>query len=156
MLMAWMRMPGQTWPGAAASFLLTWVLMMVARRPDGDPLGLRDHGPTRDGCRDGGHHRRTSRTGRRARRAGHRGRRHWGRVISDRAAWITHRTRLKFLTAAVFTYTVGVVDKPIGLDDGEYTPQHAPGPSILFTLSHRRDFFVTRARKTSPSNLRGG
>jgi predicted metal-binding membrane protein len=30
MSMAWMRMPGQTWPGAAASFLLTWVVMMIA------------------------------------------------------------------------------------------------------------------------------
>ena len=28
--MAWMRMPGQTWPGAAASFLGMWVVMMVA------------------------------------------------------------------------------------------------------------------------------
>lgn len=28
--MAWMRMPGQTWPGAAASFLGMWVIMMVA------------------------------------------------------------------------------------------------------------------------------
>jgi hypothetical protein len=28
--MAWMRMPGQTWPGAAASFLRMWVVMMVA------------------------------------------------------------------------------------------------------------------------------
>jgi predicted metal-binding membrane protein len=28
--MAWMRMPGQTWPGAAASFLGKWVVMMVA------------------------------------------------------------------------------------------------------------------------------
>jgi len=27
---AWMRMPGQTWPGAAASFLSMWVVMMVA------------------------------------------------------------------------------------------------------------------------------
>lgn len=27
--MAWMRMPGQTWPGAAASFLGMWVAMMV-------------------------------------------------------------------------------------------------------------------------------
>ncbi len=26
----WMRMPGQTWPGAAASFLGMWVVMMVA------------------------------------------------------------------------------------------------------------------------------
>lgn len=26
---AWMRMPGQTWPGAAASFLGMWVVMMV-------------------------------------------------------------------------------------------------------------------------------
>ena len=30
MSMAWMRMPGQTWPGAAASFLVMWVVMMVA------------------------------------------------------------------------------------------------------------------------------
>jgi predicted metal-binding membrane protein len=30
MSMAWMRMPGQTWPGAAASFLGMWVMMMVA------------------------------------------------------------------------------------------------------------------------------
>src|SRR5437667_10055417 len=30
MSMAWMRMPGQTWPGAAASFLGTWVVMMAA------------------------------------------------------------------------------------------------------------------------------
>src|ERR1700733_2888407 len=28
--MAWMRMPGQTWAGAAASFLGMWVVMMVA------------------------------------------------------------------------------------------------------------------------------
>src|SRR6266478_600328 len=30
MSMAWMRMPGQTWQGAAASFLGMWVVMMVA------------------------------------------------------------------------------------------------------------------------------
>ena len=30
MSMAWMRMPRQTWPGAGASFLGMWVLMMVA------------------------------------------------------------------------------------------------------------------------------
>ena len=30
MSMAWMRMPGQTWPGAAMSFLGMWVVMMVA------------------------------------------------------------------------------------------------------------------------------
>ncbi len=29
-LKVWMRMPGQTWPGAAASFLGMWVVMMVA------------------------------------------------------------------------------------------------------------------------------
>ena len=28
--MAWMRMPGQMWPSAAASFLGMWVVMMVA------------------------------------------------------------------------------------------------------------------------------
>ena len=33
-------------------------------RSDGDPPGHRGHGPSRDGCRGGGHHRRTSRTGR--------------------------------------------------------------------------------------------
>jgi predicted metal-binding membrane protein len=30
MSMAWMRMPGQSWPGAAASFLGMWVVMMAA------------------------------------------------------------------------------------------------------------------------------
>jgi predicted metal-binding membrane protein len=30
MSMMWMRMPGQTWPGAAASFLGMWDVMMVA------------------------------------------------------------------------------------------------------------------------------
>ena len=30
MSMMWMRMPGQTWPGAAASFLGMWVMMTVA------------------------------------------------------------------------------------------------------------------------------
>src|SRR5262245_10378644 len=30
MSMAWMRMPGQTWPGAAGSFLGMWIAMMVA------------------------------------------------------------------------------------------------------------------------------
>jgi predicted metal-binding membrane protein len=30
MSMAWMRMPGQTWLGAATSFLGMWVVMMVA------------------------------------------------------------------------------------------------------------------------------
>src|SRR5262249_51989288 len=30
MSMAWMRMPGQSWPGAAAMFLGMWVVMMLA------------------------------------------------------------------------------------------------------------------------------
>src|SRR3954452_21130043 len=30
MSMAWMRMPGQSWPSAAAMFLGMWVVMMVA------------------------------------------------------------------------------------------------------------------------------
>jgi len=30
MSMVWMRMPGQTWPGAAVSFLVMWVVMMMA------------------------------------------------------------------------------------------------------------------------------
>ncbi len=30
MSMAWMRMPGQTWPGAAGTFLGMWVVMMLA------------------------------------------------------------------------------------------------------------------------------
>jgi predicted metal-binding membrane protein len=30
MSMAWMQMPGQTWPGAATSFLGMWAVMMVA------------------------------------------------------------------------------------------------------------------------------
>ncbi len=30
MSMAWMRMPGQSWPGAAAAFLAMWMVMMAA------------------------------------------------------------------------------------------------------------------------------
>jgi predicted metal-binding membrane protein len=30
MSMAWMRMPGQSWPGAAATFLGMWTVMMIA------------------------------------------------------------------------------------------------------------------------------
>src|SRR5262249_31347387 len=30
MSMAWMRMPGQTWTGAALAFVAMWLLMMVA------------------------------------------------------------------------------------------------------------------------------
>jgi predicted metal-binding membrane protein len=30
MSMAWMRMPGQTWAGAAAQFLVMWIVMMLA------------------------------------------------------------------------------------------------------------------------------
>jgi predicted metal-binding membrane protein len=30
MSMAWMRMPGETWPGAAASFAGMWIVMMMA------------------------------------------------------------------------------------------------------------------------------
>lgn len=30
MSMTWMRMPGQTWPGASASFVAMWIVMMVA------------------------------------------------------------------------------------------------------------------------------
>ena len=42
MSMAWMRMPGQTWPAAAASFLGMWIVMMVAMMlPAVTPLLLR-------------------------------------------------------------------------------------------------------------------
>jgi predicted metal-binding membrane protein len=30
MSMTWMRMPGQSWPGSAASFVVMWTVMMVA------------------------------------------------------------------------------------------------------------------------------
>src|SRR3982751_6022495 len=50
MSMAWMRMPGQTWAGAAASFLTMWGVMMVAMMlPSLVPVLWRYHqavGPT--------------------------------------------------------------------------------------------------------------
>ena len=56
MSMAWMRMPGQTWPGAAASFLGMWIAMMVAMmQPSLVPMlwryrqAIRDTGETRLG-----------------------------------------------------------------------------------------------------------
>ena len=39
------------------------LLQLLLRRADGDPAGSRRHGPSRDGGRDGSHHRRTPRTG---------------------------------------------------------------------------------------------
>ena len=44
MPMAWMRMPGQTWPGAAASFLGMWVVMMVALGFRNDPANVAGYG----------------------------------------------------------------------------------------------------------------
>jgi predicted metal-binding membrane protein len=42
MSMAWMRMPGQSWPGAMVSFVGMWVLMMVAMMmPSHVPMLLR-------------------------------------------------------------------------------------------------------------------
>ncbi len=42
----WLRLPGQTWPGAAASFLAAWVVMMVAMMlPALVPLLRRDQRP---------------------------------------------------------------------------------------------------------------
>ena len=54
MAMAWMRMPGQTWAGAAASFVAMWDVMMVAMMlPSLVPVLLLYHrrGPTRLGGR---------------------------------------------------------------------------------------------------------
>ncbi|MGE5170195.1 MAG: DUF2182 domain-containing protein [Rudaea sp.] len=57
MSMAWMRMAGQTWPGAAASFLGMWMAMMVAMMlPSLTPMLQRyrqavcSSGETRLGC----------------------------------------------------------------------------------------------------------
>jgi predicted metal-binding membrane protein len=49
MSMAWTLMPGQTWPGAAASFLGMWTVMMVAMMlPSLVPMLLpRSTAPTR-------------------------------------------------------------------------------------------------------------
>jgi predicted metal-binding membrane protein len=73
MSMAWMRMPGQTWPGVAASFLGMWVVMMVAMMlPSLVPMlrrfrqAIGRQGERRLGLltmRDDGHYNRTSRTG---------------------------------------------------------------------------------------------
>jgi predicted metal-binding membrane protein len=44
MSMMWTRMPGQTWPGAAASFLGMWTVMMVAMMlPSAVPMLWRYH-----------------------------------------------------------------------------------------------------------------
>jgi predicted metal-binding membrane protein len=44
MSMTWMRMPGQTWPGAAAAFLAMWMVMMAAMMaPSLVPRLLRYH-----------------------------------------------------------------------------------------------------------------
>ena len=56
MSMAWMRMPGQTWPGAAGSFLAMWTVMMTAMMlPSLVPTLERYHAAVRDagGARPG-------------------------------------------------------------------------------------------------------
>src|SRR6185369_2605809 len=46
MSMAWMRMPGQSWPGTAAAFLGMWIVMMVAMMlPAVSPMLWRQSGP---------------------------------------------------------------------------------------------------------------
>src|SRR5262247_1497448 len=57
MSMAWMRMPGRTWPGAAASFLGMWAVVMAAMMlPSLSPMLWRYRqavartGETRLGC----------------------------------------------------------------------------------------------------------
>lgn len=60
---------GRTLPADAGTAWLTRPaprppLQLLLCRPDGDPPRHRGHGPARDGCRDGSHHRRASRTGR--------------------------------------------------------------------------------------------
>jgi predicted metal-binding membrane protein len=55
-----------------ADFWMIWAARPAPRpplrhllcRPNGDPPRYRNHGPARDGCRDGGHHRRASHAGR--------------------------------------------------------------------------------------------
>ena len=44
MSMVWMRTPAQTWPGAAASFLGMWVVMMVALGFRNDPANVAGYG----------------------------------------------------------------------------------------------------------------
>jgi predicted metal-binding membrane protein len=57
MSMAWMRMPGQGWPGAAATFIGMWTVMMVAMMlPALVPMLLRYRAalrPARDARRNG-------------------------------------------------------------------------------------------------------
>jgi predicted metal-binding membrane protein len=48
MTMTWMRMPGQTWPSTAASFLRMWIVMMIAMMlPALLPMLLRDRAALR-------------------------------------------------------------------------------------------------------------
>lgn len=54
MSMTWMRMPGQSWPGSAASFLAMWTVMMVAMMlPSFVPMVLRDRVAASGGTRLG-------------------------------------------------------------------------------------------------------
>jgi predicted metal-binding membrane protein len=51
MSMAWMRMPGQSWPGAAAMFLAMWIVMMTAMMlPSLVPVLLNHRRPMRVAC----------------------------------------------------------------------------------------------------------
>jgi predicted metal-binding membrane protein len=51
MSMAWMRMPGQTWAGAAASFVGMWIVMMLAMMlPSSAPMLWRYYQSVERGC----------------------------------------------------------------------------------------------------------
>jgi predicted metal-binding membrane protein len=51
MSMAWMRMPGQSWPGAAAMFVAMWAVMMTAMMlPSLMPVLLHHRRPVRVAC----------------------------------------------------------------------------------------------------------
>src|SRR6476660_9043297 len=51
MSMAWMRMPGQSWPGAAGMFVAMWAVMMIAMMlPSLAPVLLHHRRPVRVAC----------------------------------------------------------------------------------------------------------
>src|SRR2546428_922604 len=61
---AWRYVAGRRRHGLATRPVPRTPLQPVLCRSDCDPSGLGSHGPSRDGCRGGSNHRRTSRTGR--------------------------------------------------------------------------------------------
>jgi predicted metal-binding membrane protein len=149
MSMTWMRMPGQSWPGAAASFLGMWIVMMVAMMlPSLVPMLSRYRQAVRGRDSDGfGDSSNSPAT---------------GRTPGSRSNGGASRSRLGWLTALVgvayfFVWTVlGIATFPIGMTLAAIEMQHPSlsravplAAGVVILLAGALQFTAWKARQLS-------